>query len=233
MPTAPPAPVRLMTTTGCFSAWFMPAASGLPTMSATPPGGNGTTIVSGFDGYASCADAPAAQNAMRRETRILGIASSQGREINMLLQKLHFMGSLQGPLRVKWQGHRIGGCHADEETDPRRCRARRFGKRVCRPLCPALRRSAGVPALLLPALLLPAGAPRGGGAKARAGIPGVPRVPCERRREYRAGDLRRRAHRRSDRARTRAVAAHRSCSIVFVRTGRLARPTGQPAKSKG
>src|SRR6266705_196061 len=103
MPTAPPAPVRLTTTTGCFSAWCIPAASGRPTMSATPPGGNGTTIVSGFDGYASCADAPAAaQSAIRRESRVLGIAYSQGREINMLLQKLHFMGSLQEPLRVKW-----------------------------------------------------------------------------------------------------------------------------------
>src|SRR5438552_1384136 len=50
---------------------------------------------------------------------------------------------------------------------------------------------------------------------------------------YRPSDLRRRAHRWSHRARARAVAARRSCSIVFVRTGRLARLTGRPAKPKG
>src|ERR671914_1517329 len=52
MPTAPPAPVRFTTTTGCFQIFSICAASGRPTMSATPPGGNGTTIVTGFEGYA-------------------------------------------------------------------------------------------------------------------------------------------------------------------------------------
>ena len=50
MPTAPPAPVRFTTTTGCFSVFSICEASGRPTMSATPPGGNGTIIVIGFDG---------------------------------------------------------------------------------------------------------------------------------------------------------------------------------------
>jgi hypothetical protein len=50
MPTAPPAPGRLINTMGCFSDFSMIAASGRPTISATPPGGNGTTIVIGFDG---------------------------------------------------------------------------------------------------------------------------------------------------------------------------------------
>jgi hypothetical protein len=37
-------------TTGCFSDLSIIAASGRPVMSATPPGGNGTIIVIGFDG---------------------------------------------------------------------------------------------------------------------------------------------------------------------------------------
>src|SRR5213076_933868 len=246
MPTAPPAPVRLMTTTGCFSAWFMPAASGLPTMSATPPGGNGTTIVSGFDGYASCADAPAAQNAMRRETRILGIASSQGREINMLLQKLHFMGSLQGTIRVKWLGppkRRLPCCSENLFSpprllsSPRRCSQIRIGETGTNG-AKGVSSITTTPVTTIPAIL-PAGPAdrRRGEAFARVpgvpGLPGVPRVPCERRREHRAGDRRRGGHRRSHRARTRAVAAHSSCSIVFVRTGRFARPTCRAVKSKG
>ncbi len=50
MPTAPPAPGRLMSTIGCFSDFSMIEASGRPTISATPPGGNGSTMVMGFVG---------------------------------------------------------------------------------------------------------------------------------------------------------------------------------------
>jgi len=50
MPTAPPAPGRLTITTGCLSDFSMMPASGRPTTSATPPGGNGLTIVIGFEG---------------------------------------------------------------------------------------------------------------------------------------------------------------------------------------
>jgi hypothetical protein len=50
MPTAPPAPARFTTTTGCFRVFSIDAASGRPTMSATPPGGNGTIMVIGLDG---------------------------------------------------------------------------------------------------------------------------------------------------------------------------------------
>jgi hypothetical protein len=50
MPTAPPAPVRFTTTTGWRSVFSIEAASGRPTMSATPPGGNGTIMVIAFEG---------------------------------------------------------------------------------------------------------------------------------------------------------------------------------------
>ena len=47
MPTEPPAPGRFTTTIGCPSVFSMVAASGRPTMSATPPGGKGTIMVIG------------------------------------------------------------------------------------------------------------------------------------------------------------------------------------------
>src|SRR5207237_459389 len=106
-------------------------------------------------------------------------------------------------------------------------------------LAPKAARASLLPPLLLSPAILPAGPAdrRRGETFARVpgvpGLPGVPRVPCERRREHRAGDRRRGGHRRSHRARTRAVAAHSSCSIVFVRTGRFARPTCRAVKSKG
>jgi hypothetical protein len=40
----------LTTTTGCLWVFSIVTASGRPTMSATPPGGNGTIIVIGRDG---------------------------------------------------------------------------------------------------------------------------------------------------------------------------------------
>ena len=50
MPTPPPAPALFSTITGCFSMRPIASASGRAVMSATPPGGNGTTIVTGFVG---------------------------------------------------------------------------------------------------------------------------------------------------------------------------------------
>src|SRR5687768_7790625 len=77
MPTAPPAPVRFTTTTGCFSAFSICEASGRPTISATPPGGNGTIIVTGLDGYASWAATGIARNDSNRST---------SRDIGLLLR---------------------------------------------------------------------------------------------------------------------------------------------------
>src|SRR5688572_18444759 len=70
MPTAPPAPVRFTTTTGCLSDFSICDARGRPTMSATPPGGNGTIMVIGFEGYASWASAV---KAARNSTAAMGI----------------------------------------------------------------------------------------------------------------------------------------------------------------
>ena len=50
MPTPPPAPERFSTTTGCFRMRVIASASGRPVMSATPPGGNGTTIAMALAG---------------------------------------------------------------------------------------------------------------------------------------------------------------------------------------
>jgi hypothetical protein len=39
---------------GALSTRLIASAAGRATISATPPGGNGTTSAMGFDGYASC-----------------------------------------------------------------------------------------------------------------------------------------------------------------------------------
>src|SRR4030095_4522504 len=75
MPMPPPAPALFSMTTGEPSARPIASASGRPTISATPPGGNGTIIVIGFDGYASCAAggdaaASAATSTITREGNI-------------------------------------------------------------------------------------------------------------------------------------------------------------------
>src|ERR1051325_4203117 len=98
MPTAPPAPVRLMTTTGSLSDFCITLASGRPTMSATPPGGNGTIIVIGFDGE-SCATIAGESAASAMSSMVL-MASSCGQRYT-LLQLLHFVGSLVAGRRVK------------------------------------------------------------------------------------------------------------------------------------
>src|SRR3990170_6986833 len=103
MPTAPPAPVRFTTTTGCVSVFSICAASGRPTMSATPPGGKGTIMVTGFEGYAAWPNAVEAKRARKNKTaRDIGLLLR--RESNTLLQKLHFIGSLAARWRVKWRG---------------------------------------------------------------------------------------------------------------------------------
>src|ERR1700682_1890396 len=55
MPMAPPAPALFSMTIGALSTRLIASAAGRATMSATPPGGNGTISAIGFDGYASCA----------------------------------------------------------------------------------------------------------------------------------------------------------------------------------
>ena len=57
IPTAPAAPTLLTTPTGFFRTFSMAAATGRAVRSATPPGGNGATIVIGRDGYGSSATA--------------------------------------------------------------------------------------------------------------------------------------------------------------------------------
>src|SRR5262249_42202598 len=62
MPTPPPAPARFSTTTGCFSTCPIASATGRATVSATPPGGNGTIIVIGWFGYSCAASGDAASS---------------------------------------------------------------------------------------------------------------------------------------------------------------------------
>ncbi|WP_382327073.1 hypothetical protein ACFJGX_21970 [Hydrogenophaga sp. UC242_50] len=50
MPMPPPAPARLTTTTDWLRWRAMASATGRPTTSATPPGGKGTTMVTGLLG---------------------------------------------------------------------------------------------------------------------------------------------------------------------------------------
>src|SRR5215470_8273568 len=57
MPTAPAAPVLFTTTTGFLRIFSIDAATGRAVKSATPPGGNGATIVIGRSGNFSWARA--------------------------------------------------------------------------------------------------------------------------------------------------------------------------------
>src|SRR3954452_1658942 len=81
MPSAPPAPARFSTTTGCLSSRASASATGRATVSATPPGGNGTIIVIVFSGQLDCANAAAATTSVAttserdrvRQTRMQGL----------------------------------------------------------------------------------------------------------------------------------------------------------------
>ena len=53
MPTAPAAPGLFTTATGCLRDFSRPAATGRAVRSATPPGGKGTMIWMGLEGYVS------------------------------------------------------------------------------------------------------------------------------------------------------------------------------------
>src|SRR5204863_513740 len=64
--------------TRCFNIFSIANAVGRAVMSATPPGGNATTIVMGRDGYASCANtgtgrSATATNAIRRRIFFLRV----------------------------------------------------------------------------------------------------------------------------------------------------------------
>ena len=50
MPMPPPAPALFSMTTGVLRKRLIASATGRATMSATPPGGNGTTSAIGFAG---------------------------------------------------------------------------------------------------------------------------------------------------------------------------------------
>ncbi|CFW51695.1 Uncharacterised protein [Bordetella pertussis] len=50
MPTLPPAPGRFSTSTVCFRCGCIAWAMARPKMSAAPPGGYGTTTVTGCSG---------------------------------------------------------------------------------------------------------------------------------------------------------------------------------------
>src|SRR4029450_1951463 len=100
MPTAPAAPVLLTTPTGFLSVRSSAAATGRAVRSATPPGGNGTTMLRGREGNGSWATAAVTDTARaatartraierralmhwllcrRRESRIGGPAGAAGR----------------------------------------------------------------------------------------------------------------------------------------------------------
>src|SRR5262245_4476108 len=65
----PLAPGRFSTTTAWPSRWPRGSATTRALLSATPPGANGTTMRTGFDGY-SCACAASAQVAARAASSV-------------------------------------------------------------------------------------------------------------------------------------------------------------------
>jgi hypothetical protein len=72
MPSAPPAPARLSTTTDCLSSRPSASATGRATVSATPPGGNGTIIVIGLSGHVcACAAAATTSEANSRQRNVV------------------------------------------------------------------------------------------------------------------------------------------------------------------
>src|SRR6185436_14915932 len=96
VPTPPPAPALLVTTTGCLTSRSMAAASGRAVRSAMPPGGNGTTIVIGRVGYGSWA---ATGSATRSRTS----ASRAVRRVVMRLSVRWRRPSCQPPTPAKAQ----------------------------------------------------------------------------------------------------------------------------------
>ena len=76
MPMPPPAPALFSMTTGWPSARPIASATGRPTVSATPPGGNGTTIVTGRSGYCAFAAAAIISAAQNAATRLIPMSSS-------------------------------------------------------------------------------------------------------------------------------------------------------------
>ena len=69
MPSAPPEPGLFSITTGCFSSRDSASATGRATVSATPPGGNGTIIVTGLSGqvdWAGATDQPSPSSSAQR-----------------------------------------------------------------------------------------------------------------------------------------------------------------------
>src|SRR6478735_12328555 len=75
MPMPPPAPPLFSITTGWPRSRDMASATGRPTMSASPPGGNGTTMVTGLEGkgaWARARPAVAARTTARAARRSMG-----------------------------------------------------------------------------------------------------------------------------------------------------------------
>src|SRR5690606_7981512 len=59
-PTTPPAPGSLRITIGCPNSRYMASPNSLAVISVGPPGGKGTTNVTGLSGYAALAACAAA-----------------------------------------------------------------------------------------------------------------------------------------------------------------------------
>ena len=71
----PAAPLRFSITTDCFHLSVSFVATVRAEMSVPPPGGKGTTKVTGFAGYV-CAHAAVAATSARQKINLIRIASS-------------------------------------------------------------------------------------------------------------------------------------------------------------
>src|SRR3546814_6617249 len=76
MPTAPPAPALFSMTTLWPSSCDRASATGRATVSVTPPGGNGTIIVTALSGYCAWAQHAASPRATPHHHLLAGTAMS-------------------------------------------------------------------------------------------------------------------------------------------------------------
>src|SRR5262245_28028689 len=122
MPTAPPAPARLLITTGCLRNFSIATAVGRPVWSATPPGGNGTIIVIGRSGN-PCAGAPPAaarttSAAIAPRSVDLGIADLlPGRRVDRARRGRVATGAAAGQMETPPRAGLLGRVLAGAERD--------------------------------------------------------------------------------------------------------------------
>jgi len=69
-------------------------------MSATPPGGKGTIIVTAREGYVSCENEMGEKSETRMTSAMRDMDLLRTGQVNTLLHNLHFIGSLQRRCRV-------------------------------------------------------------------------------------------------------------------------------------